>query len=310
MDSTLPHGKAYLFVEKYFYKVLRKVYRSTLRLRKNPRPVSNPYITGDSFRALAAHVHDETGSFDPKSVKYGDIVFIGSPQMHGFFTDLHPHIESEYILIQHNGDIQTDETILPYIDDKIFRFYAQITTVSHPKIIPIPIGINNMHHGVDGFRWLMERRLPKQKLARIFYHFNNVTNPKEREPAAKYFATLPTMETMHAFVPYGTYKDILASYMFTVSPAGNTLGSHRTWEALYLRTLPIVKRTVDAESCVALGLPIWILDEWQELSAHDEAGLTKKYEEMMRTANFEALYMDYWIDRIRKDQAELRAAKV
>ncbi len=309
MDSAIPRSKPYLFVEKHFYRGLRKIYKSTLPFRRNPRPISNPYITGDSFRALAHYIHDETGTFDPKAVQRSDIVFVSSWRMDDYFTNIHPYIEQQYILIQHNGDRQTDETIVRFIDEKIFRFYAQITVVSHPKIIPIPIGINNMHHGVDGFPWLMKGKGPKQKLPRIFYHFSNQTNPKERVPAAEYFRTLPTADTIHTFIPYGSYKRVLASYAFTASPPGNTLGSHRTWEALYVRTLPIVKRTVDAESCVALGLPLWIIDDWQELSAYDEDTLAKKYKEMMQTANFEALYMNYWIKRIEDDQLELQTLR-
>lgn len=305
-DARIPHSKPYIYAENQFYRLLRKAYKLSLKLRRNKRPSTYPYITGDSFRALADHIFDETGTFDPAAVQRGDIVFTSSPRMEEFFRTMHPKIDDEYILIQHNGDRQTDETIAPLVDDKIYRFYAQITTVVHPKIIPIPIGINNMHHGVDGFWWLMKRRITKHKLPRIFYHFSNQTNPKEREPAAAYFKTLPTMDTIHTFIGYSTYKDILGSYMFTASPAGGTLGSHRTWEALYLRTIPIVKRTVDAESCVARGLPLWILDDWHELGAYDAATLTKKYNEMMASADFKALYMPYWVERIRSDQRELR----
>lgn len=296
-----------ILCEDLFFKVFRKTFRGFFHIFKL-RPSSYPYITGDTFRKLADFIHDEISTFDPALVNKGDIVFVGNPTMRDYFKNIHPRIKHPYILIQHNGDYHVDDTIAALIDEKIIAFYAQIVTAAHPKIFPIPIGIENKHHGIEGFPWFMKRRLPSvaERKARIFFHFSVQTNPPERGPALEYFKNHPAMDTIRSFVPYGSYKDILASFCFTVSPAGNTLGSHRTWEALYLRTIPIVKRTVDAEACVGLGLPLWILDDWKELAEFGEKELRIKYIEMMKTANFDALYMDYWTKRINnhKKQAQ------
>ena len=296
-----------LKIEGVFFKSLRKTFRSifhTLRCR----PDSSPYITGDSFRKLAQHIYDETSTFDPTRVQTGDIVFVGSPQMNEFFNAVHPYILNRYILIQHNGDFMVDDTIAAYIDDKIIRFYAQIVIAKkHEKIIPIPIGIENKHHGNEVFSFFLKRAAKqKAKKTRIFFHFSVQTNPPERGPALEYFKTHPAMDTIRTFVPYFSYKKILASYAFTVSPAGGTLGSHRTWEALYLRTIPIVKRTVDAEACAALGLPIWILDDWHELESYTESDLRKRYADTIAVANFEAIRMSYWKTRIKNEQVQAR----
>ncbi len=296
-----------MFLEGLFFRTLRIASRSFFHSLKL-RPGSHPYITGDSFRKLADHIYDETGSFDPALVKTGDIVFIGSPRMKEYFLTIHPHIKNHYILVQHNGDYMVTDEIAAFIDDKIIIFYAQIVLVRHPKIVPIPIGIENKHHGNEILPFLLNvarRRTHKQ--SRIFYHFSVQTNPPERGPALTYFKTHPLLETISTFVPYWSYKKILASYAFTVSPAGNTLGSHRTWEALYLRTIPIVKRTVDAEACVALGLPLWIVDDWSELEQQTEVTLATRYDAMMKQASFEALDMHYWRKRILGSQQEARA---
>ena len=294
-------------IEGLFFKALRKSARGFFH-SFHLRPSSAPYITGDSFRKLANYIYDETRVFNPENVQEGDIVFVGSPKMTEFFATIHPRIQHKYILIQHNGDFMVDEKIASYIDDKIIRFYAQIVIAKkHEKIIPIPIGIENKHHGNEVFTFFLRLAARKtHKKPRIFFHFSVQTNPSERGPALEYFKTHPAMDTINTFVPYLAYKKILASYAFTVSPAGGTLGSHRTWEALYLRTIPIVKRTVDAEACVALGLPIWILDDWHELDAYGEAELQAKYDTMMKTANFEAISMDYWTSRINTEQRNFR----
>lgn len=292
-----------LSLEKQIFRGLRVLYRSTYRKK---RPSSYPFLTGDSFRELADHIYDETTpSFNSDAVNSGDIVFVGSPFLRIFLQTYHQKINTKYILIEHNGDDQVTEDILPYLDDKIYRFYAQCALVTHEKITPIPIGVENLHHG-NNFLWLLKKVPKKNKVPRIFYHFSNQTNPKERIPAALYFKTHPIMDTITSFIPYRPYKNLLNSYAFVASPAGNTLGSHRTWEALYLHTVPIVKRTPDAEACASYGLPLWILDDWLELEDYTEEKLQEKYLAMMRVAKFDALYMDYWITKINEDQRIIR----
>lgn len=295
-----------MFCEKIFFRFVRKstnVFYSSLKLR----PSSYPYLTGDSFRKLADYVYDETTIFKPEKITTGGgIVFVSQERLPQFFAEVHPKINHPYILICHNGDKpQIDESIVSKIDDKIIRFYAQCVLVAHPKIVPIPIGIANKHHGIELFSKFIELRPLPKKQSRIFYHFSIQTNPTEREPALNYFRTHPLMATINTFIPYLSYKKLLASYLFTVSPAGNTLGSHRTWEALYLRTIPIVKRTVDAEACVSYGLPIWIVDDWHKLEGLTENNLQTKYNELMKNASFEALYMDYWKKRILADKIKI-----
>lgn len=296
-----------LQAEDVFFKIFRKLVSTTYR-KMGWRHKTHPWITGDSFRALADHIHDKDATFNPTAVKLGDVVFVGNPEMRDYFVTIHPQISHPYILIQHNGDHMVDESIAKYIDEKIICFFAQIVLVAHPKIVPIPIGVANKYHGLDGFPRLM----PKfdypiiQRKPRIFYHFSVQTNPNERGPALEYFKTHPLMDTITSFVPFWTYKKILGSYCFTVSPAGNTLGSHRTWEALYLGTIPIVKRTVDAEYCESLGMPIWIVDNWHELSNYTEESLSEKFIEMRKAADFRSCYMDYWIERIHKTQRDAR----
>lgn len=292
-----------IFIEGLFFRSLRKALSSFYHSFKK-RPGSYPYLTGDSFRALADHIYDETGTCDSTRIQNGDVVFVGNNYIDEFFVKIHPQIKHKYILIQHNGDNPVNEHIAKYIDEKIVRFYAQCVFVAHEKIVPIPIGIANKHHGIELYPELTKSEFPKvaEKKPRIFFHFSIQTNPSERGPALEYFRKHAAMDTIQNFIPYKSYKKLLGSYCFTASPAGNALGSHRTWEALYLHTIPLVKRTVDAESCVALGMPIWIVDDWHELDSLSEPELRSRYEKMMATAQFEALYMDYWIKRIKADQ--------
>ncbi|MEO6536934.1 MAG: hypothetical protein ABIT47_04530 [Candidatus Paceibacterota bacterium] len=302
-----------IFIDKNIGRVKRSLFRTWLKITKNPRPGSYPYLTGDSFRALADHIYDETGKCSPSVVNRGDVVFVGNFFMREYLETIHPQIPHPYVLIQHNGDFDVDKGIADLLDDNIVRFYAQDVVYAHEKIIPIPIGIENRKYHVNGvtsmydsFRKKIEKHPPIRK-NRIFFRFSLETNPPERTAARDLFLKLPYMDTVSVHLSSKMHAKILMAYKFVASPRGNSIESSRTWEALYLKNIPIVKDYVSLVYFASIGLPIWVVKEWTELEGLSEELLAKKYDELMQNANWKPLEMDYWIERIRADQALARA---
>jgi hypothetical protein len=63
------------------------------------------------------------------------------------------------------------------------------------------------------------------------------------------------------------YIQKIHSHEFILAPRGNGIDSHRFWEALYLKTIPIVisnplVNIIKKET----NLPILILNDWSELN--------------------------------------------
>ena len=75
---------------------------------------------------------------------------------------------------------------------------------------------------------------------------------------------------------------------------------HRTWEALLLGSIPIVKTsTLDP---LFEDLPVLIVNDWSELM---QDFLTTQYEQMSKKLyNTEKIYAQYWIDKIKKVQSD------
>ncbi len=292
--------RSYL-VKKYFFKL-------TQRIKKDPRPTSYPYVSGDSFRALADHIHDETTVFTPKDVARGDIVFVSNDLVLSYLQTIHPQISNPYILISHNSDTSIDKAAADLLDDKIIRFYAQDAVYAHAKIVPIPIGLENLHFYANGitsfYNKIREkiRRNPPQRKNRIFFKFNIRTNPVERGPALEYFSQHPLMDSPRYKLSPILHARKLMTYKFVASPPGHAIESCRTWEALYLGTIPIVKDFISMRYFTSLGLPMWIVKDWKELDGITEEQLAKKYDEFIKNASWEALQMEFWITMIRQEQ--------
>ncbi len=86
--------------------------------------------------------------------------------------------------------------------------------------------------------------------------------------------------------------------VFVASPRGNGLDTIRTWEALMLGCIVIVRRLPDAPVIEELyaDLPVVIIDKWSDITRDFLSQILSEYSK--RTFNYEKLTMQYWINRI------------
>jgi hypothetical protein len=272
------------------------------------RPSSYPYLSGDTLRQSADMVFDEeTNTVRPDQVNRKTVIFVGSPVVGEFFATLLPEIKSPFTLITHNGDTVIDEKLasLGFASGKIAKWFATNTIARLPNLVPVPAGLENLRFHFNGVPKLFDhfRQLPpNSKKPRILFGFSINTNPAERQPAFDLLSRYLLAEPLPGWPSPPKYLKILFSYMFVAAPPGNGLDTHRAWEALYLGVIPILKRSPLTESFQSLGLPIWIIDSWDELSGLSETDLRNRYKTIMLGAKNEALWADYWLKRIRAEE--------
>jgi hypothetical protein len=265
------------------------------------RPSSRPYVSGDSFRAVARHVLDKGGSLDARRVGRGDIVFVDAREIPRFGESILPGIRERFILVSHNSDRNIDGAYARLADDRrILAWFAMNAVLRHPKVHPLPIGLENRwkhNNGIIGdFDRL--RALPAKKAMRIIYAFSVATNEAERRPALEAIRSSPIADGP-SWTLSRSYRERLNGYAFTLSPPGNGFDCHRTWEALYLGTIPIVKRSPFFEAFPEL--PALIVDDWREVTAWDEDFLRLSYDRLQPTiASCPYLWMDHWIGEFEK----------
>jgi hypothetical protein len=255
-----------------------------------------PFINGDTFRAYCDFAYDEITTFNPALVKHGDRVFINGDLLANYFKLIHPRIRSKYILICHNTDHSIPRELRVFLDDeKLLAFFTQNQDETiHPKLHPLPIGIENRHWNFQNKEILTkikEMRLPKIHLA--YCNFNSGTFPEERNFVRDLFfhASFCLRSERKNFESYA--YDI-ASSKFVISPRGNGLDTHRLWEALYVGSFPVVKTS--SLDFLYEGLPVVIIKDWEAVT---EDFLNKKYEEMKnKFFCLDKLYSDFWFNWI------------
>ena len=86
-------------------------------------------------------------------------------------------------------------------------------------------------------------------------------------------------------------------FAFELSPRGNGIDCHRTWEALILKTIPIVLRSpLDP---IYEGLPVAIVDDWDEITPERMRAWRDQFRAQIDGPIPPQLYTRHWIERMR-----------
>ena len=241
---------------------------------KNPslyRPSSRPYLSGDTLRQFSDHIFDETKTLNPKKVKDNDIVFLKTDLKEIYFNHYHKKITSKYILITHNSDESIEESDLNFLDEKIIHWFAmKLNTKMNNLISPIPSGLENkrlLNNGkISNFNKILKSNefSPSKKEKNILCSFNEYTNYEVRNPLIA-IAKLNSDVDINKFELPIDYLKELSKYKYNLCPEGNNFESHRLWESLLFNSTPIVIDNFVNRNFYEMGVPLILLDNWNDL---------------------------------------------
>jgi hypothetical protein len=128
---------------------------------------------------------------------------------------------------------------------------------------------------------------------------------RERIDAHKNAHTCDYADILPVISTHNEYVHTVTSYSHILSPRGAGIDCHRTWEALYLGTVPIVKESVLTDYFKSIGVPLIVVKEWSDITN------TKHMSELMKIDfpnidNHPALYIDFWLNMIHGKRSLLQ----
>jgi hypothetical protein len=251
-------------------------------------------------------------------------IYVCNTMIPYFIHNIMPKINKYYILV--SGDSDTTMPIdnlnsflfKRLINNKfLIKWYSQNLIINdNSKCLQLPIGLD--YHSIylnKNHEWkvLNENHLPiqqEQTLKQIknnslpFYLRNNkiyanftLKNDrfKDRISCLKEIPEKVIDKNMN-FIKRTKNWEIMSTYAFVLSPSGNGIDCHRTWETLCLGCIPIM-RTSKFKNLFE-DLPVIIVENWKLITREF---LDKKIEEFKnRTFNYEKLTLKYWVDEIHK----------
>jgi len=202
------------------------------------------------------------------------------------------------IWVFHNSDETFDLSTkkkLDYFYPK--KCFSQNLIIYKKNYHFIPIGLENskFHNNGDIKDFISLRKVKSKKKPRILFGFQN-TNPKRAQLKDK-FKKIKIADETNGWNSF-FYRRILLNYMFVICPEGNGIDTHRMWEALYLKTIPIIKKNMISNFIKKAKIPVLILNKWSDLSRYDEKQLQKFYFSKKKLFNNRYLFQEYWKKRI------------
>ena len=262
--------------------------------------------------------------YDFTKLTDNSVIYIATSAMPFFIMQVFKNIKNKFILVTGDSDCTVPYDILPsneefikFIEsDKILHWFAQNCVVTHSKITQIPIGLDYHTMSKRDHSWGIKTSPTNQEYflkniklhSKPFYerkikaysNFHFFTTTKfgyDRKDAIKNISeNLIDYESTKIQRIY-TWKN-QTEYAFVVSPHGNGLDCHRTWEALCLGCIPIVK-TSPLDN-LYIDLPVLIVDDWASLNQEllDNTVIEFTHKHYQHFFNYEKLTLQYWIQKI------------
>ena len=269
------------------------------------------YINGIKFRELADFVYSPTvkhekdyldifdNTLDIELLDDFNIIYT-----HIFYTkqlfDIIKDIQKRLILVTHNSDCPVDDSY--DIPDNVIKWYSQNVDTINPKIESLPIGLScNKWYPFDMKVEAIKNAQdcsPDQKL--IYMNFGIGTYPDERQPLydmMKGKSWVTTRMGVHG-VDVQDYFNNIRSHKFVLCPRGSGIDCYRTWETLYVGSIPIEKRNINNQYFT--DLPICFVDKWEDIT---EDFLNKEYDRIKgKKWDLCKLDFNYWEKRIRSSR--------
>jgi hypothetical protein len=205
-------------------------------------------------------------------------------------------------LISGHADYEINAAFLDILNSPKLKFWlCENKNIQHSKLFSVPIGITNsgepnsyIHQVIGNTDRIYEiSKLPKTIKNLVYLNIAADTYPPERSVVIQLYKDRSWVTYDNPVKTEGGHQHFLQqiySHKFVFAPRGNGIDTHRMWEALYLRSIPIVKKCIGMEDFY--DLPILFVDSWDNIT---EEFLNEKYEEIMsKTYNMEKVKIGYW----------------
>lgn len=248
-------------------------------------------------------------------IEGGDSIYVPTDALHRFSIELLPHISAPFVLVTGDSDMgvnfdEIDPATLDAIakNHHLISWFGQNLSVAQDTVHNMPIGLDYHtlaiapNHLWGSFKTpVRQEKLlisiaqnapkteDKQLIAYCNWHFSLTTGRMACQarvhPQATYFEPRRTK--------CQTNWQSNANMLFTISPTGNGMDCHRTWEAIALGTIAIVDKT--DLSPLFHALPVIEVDDWavvtpEFLRRQKEIMLGKKYD-------FGPMFLGFWQQR-------------
>lgn len=248
----------------------------------------------------------------------GTVIYICSFMGVRNFVQYLDRIKFKFVLVSGDSDetvpvsvFDNKENFIKFIENgKILQWYCQNCISDHPKITRLPIGLDYHTISNNDDRWGHQRTSPLLQ-EKDLISIKNTALPFWERNVMCYSNFHLTLWECRKEAVNNIQKDVVfyepqnlkrmdswknqADYAFVISPHGHGLDCHRTWEALILGCIVIVKKSrLDP---MYEDLPVLIIDDWNQITPELLKYTLVKFKD--KQFNYDKLTLEYWRNQMR-----------
>ena len=257
----------------------------------------------------------------------GMSIYVCSDLLSFFVTYILPYIRNKFTLVSGDSDMcvpleSLNERLSNILINNpyLIKWYAQNTRIQNDnKIIQLPIGLdyhtilNNPQHNWksdnEGYLPIYQETILQniKTLSKPFYErkltnvYINFTLNADRFGQRKDALNKIPKHLLHYNSNFTKRTQLwkeMTNFAFILSPFGIGMDCHRTWEALILGCIPIVKAT--NFTSMFKDLPVLIVSDWTEITPELLANTISNFKNLHLTNkfNYAKLTLSYWTNLI------------
>lgn len=286
----------------------------------------------DSER-YTTRLENENKSYSFEKMMPYDTIYFSNLTLRNVYKKLYSIITKPFILVSGEGDCEcpnelfaTNEEFIEFINwDKLKHWFCQNCLIQHPKITLIPLGLD--YHTMMYYSHIRGDRGPKitpveqeqqimdlrkvikpfwERIVACYGNFQFLTTTKYGGDRVDAINKIPSNVIFYDCKHQRKQTFInQTSFAFVISPFGQDYECIRTWEALCLGCIPIMKRSpLDS---LYEGLPVLFVNDWNEITYEFLQKTLLEYKEKHSNNEFryEKLHKYYWVKMLQNKKKEL-----
>jgi hypothetical protein len=250
-------------------------------------------------------------------LRSGESIYICTDALFNFSNHYLDKIHHPFTLVTGDSDttisqnlIQHEAIIKVLNHPYLMNWFAQNMIADHPKLHQLPIGMDYHTMWERPGTWglvkqsaIAQERMLLKTLAdapdfteRFFAGYCNwhfaIDRGDRQECLEKIDKSISFIEKN--YLPRISTWQRQSLCMFVISPEGAGIDCHRTWEAILLGCVPIVKKS--KFSALLNDLPVVMLDDWSEFNSDQMIQHVNRLKNSK--FNFNSMFLRHWQERI------------
>jgi hypothetical protein len=259
-------------------------------------------INGINLQQAANYVWDADRRDDISSINTNTVIWCKTDYIRLLFEKI-KHVNYGVVLITHCSDHSITKDIFDSRPTCVRKWFAQNADYEHIDLIPIPIGIEN-HKGVNKGSSVdinaiesssFDFEIKNKIINKLYCNFNLHNHHNRLHVSRTLYGS--NMAVSGDRCSYSSYLQELKKFLFIASPRGNGIDCHRTWEALYCGSIPIVDKHFMYDTYNEL--PIIQVSSWSDVGISMLAPYVHTYKNRDAFNNINKIKLTYWIELIK-----------